>query len=268
MSFKISQSFLKDVNKFLCPKFLYFRHIEQMETPASDAMNKGKYFEHHLIGACRGEAPTYDRLKSGGLGQVEKDLIITIDYARDIMNKLGVDIKGGEAQLKLESELFSGHLDLVTNDFTDPSRKCIIDVKFTETAIDEKYRGWGGIETGGDNGSQAYLDAKIQALHYTKLYKDVRGEYVPFYFMIFGQHGKDLNSGEKKRWARVLKFEIMPSTLEEYENERLDQLQKTLHYFQSTGWKAKPEFNKCQICPFNLICKDKVSLPEIEKISV
>lgn len=268
MAFLISQSFLKDVNKALCPKFLYFRHVKGMESPATDAMNKGKYFEYHLVGACRGEVPKYETLKTGGKSQIQKDLDEMVSYARNIMENMGVDITNGESQVRIETDLFVGHLDLVTTDFQNTDRKCIIDVKYTDTALDDRWNGWGSIESGGDNGTPAYNDAKIQALHYTKLYYDKHGVYVPFYFFIFGQSGKDALTGEKKKWVRILKFEIMPSSMVDYEDKRLEQLQQSLNFFKQTYWKANPEFNTCQYCPFNSICTDKAIFPIVEKISV
>lgn len=267
-NFLISQSFLKDVNKALCPKYLYFKHVKGMETPASEQMNKGKYFEHHLLGACRGEVPTFETLKNGNLSQTQKDLDGMVEYAKKVMQDLGVDIANGQTQLRIETDLFVGHLDLVTTDFQNKERKCIIDVKFTNTGVDDRWNGWGGVETGGDNGTPQYNDAKIQALQYVKLYKDKFGEILPFYFFIFGESGKDNLTGEKKKWCRVLKFVLHTGVMFDYEEKQLVQLQRTLEFFNSTNWAAKPEYNKCLHCAFRSICTDKAKTPEIERIDV
>lgn len=250
---KISQSFYKDANKHVgpggCLYFMYLRYVKGLDTPPSDAMFMGLYFEWHLLGAVRsGKEPIFERGVKGQKLKPQLDLDIQIEEARALMTKMGVNLKDGQTQVRLETDTLVGHLDLVTNDYMNPSRQAIYDVKWTATKEDDRWRGWADPEE--------MEDIKIQARHYILLYKEVLGNYVPFYFFVFGKSG----------WVKVVKVQVMQESIELH----LQQLEKArlhLEDFHGKGWPASPEYNKCRSCPFYKICDKKTLLPVAEIIT-
>lgn len=250
MSILISQSFYKDVNNADCLFRLCMKYVKGLEEAPTDAMHKGRYFEWHLLGAVRGGVePTFEPLKTGGKPAAQRDLDELVVSARKIMSDLGIDIAKGEKQVRLETDIFVGHLDLVAPDYQKPDRMAIYDVKYTDTKFDDRWNGWGDAENN--------EDIKIQALHYVYLYNLVRGEYPPFYFVVFGKSG----------WVRVIKIVVTKDGL----NAHVDQLGKIgerLEQFQAAGWSANPDYNRCRDCGFYKVCPHKATKPIAEIINV
>lgn len=248
---KISQSFIKDaLTDDPCPQFLKFKYVDGMDTIPSTNQFYGLYFEYHLLGGCRGgKEPQYEPLKGGGKPKPIQDVDVVIAQAKSIMQRMGINISGGQVQAMLETDSEKGALDLFTDDFLRPERKAVYDVKFTETKVDDRWHGWGDVEND--------PNARIQPRHYVKLAKDALGldYYPPFYYFVFGKSG----------WVRVIKVEITEEGLEAH--KAMTELARTkANSWASKGWKAAPEYNKCTDCAFNLICTSRASLPTVEII--
>jgi hypothetical protein len=200
-----SQSLINSaIDRDVCPKYLKYKYLEKIEEKETEetksVMFRGRYFEWHLLGATRdGQEPKFHKNqipkkdkygKKDFRPQAQIDMDVIVEYARDILMGMGLDTDEGEKQLHLVSDDLEGHLDWVTKDFANPERQAIYDVKFTETAHDDRFRGWADFES--------KIEAKIQAIHYIKLMFYVRAVYMPFYFLVFG----------KSFWVRVIKVEM------------------------------------------------------------
>lgn len=188
-------------------------------------------------------------LSEGDKTTQQETIELIIDHARNILKKMGIDPEKGDKQVKLETSEEVGHLDWIFDDIVNKEKKAIYDVKWTKTKIDDWRNGWFNPEE--------KEEAKIQAIHYIHLYYEKTGEFVPFYFLIFGEDG----------WIRVLKFEI-DQTSYQLHLDLIDQTKDILKEFEKNKWKARPEFNRCLVCDFSEKCKFVATLPEIEVIRV
>jgi hypothetical protein len=175
------------------------------------------------------------------------ELDLLVKQARRLLTDMGIDIKEGRKQVKLETAGESGHVDLIAKDFQNTKRLALYELKYTETKFDDRWKGWANFED--------MWGERFQAVHYINLWRQVStgNLWCPFYFLVFGKSG----------WVRVLKIELTQDGLNQHEhtvNYSRERLQKYLE----TGWTAKPEYNRCQECPYIGICKEAAKLPAVE----
>jgi hypothetical protein len=256
----LSQSFMNDaIKNDICPAYLKNKYIdlieEREEEDTKNAMFKGRYFEWHLLGATRdGIEPIFDKNTIGKkdlygrkdfrpAAEIEMDLIV--ENASELLYSMGLDPDEGEKQKEVISEDFIGHLDWVTRDLKNPDRKAIYDVKYTETKIDDRFIGWADFES--------KHESRLQAIHYIIMMYLETGEYMPFYFLIFGKSG----------WVRVIKVEMTSEGLTWHENT-VKRVKERVELWKKTGWIAVPEYNKCIRCGYMSICKQRAISPNIE----
>lgn len=185
----------------------------------------------------------------GDISTQQKIMDLVIENARKILLKYNLDVDEGEKQVRLETEKENGHLDWRYKDIENPERVAIYDVKFTKTRYDDWRNGWFNVEE--------KEDAKIQALHYIYLHYENTGEFVPFYFLVFGESG----------WIRIFKFEITEDSFMLHK-VLIQQSHEWYKELKKSKFKAKPEYNRCLECDFNDVCKFRAVLPEIEKIRI
>lgn len=186
-------------------------------------------------------------LSEGEKTTQQETLELMIDNAKRILALMGLNVEEGEKQVRLETKEECGHLDWLHKDLVDPNKKAIYDVKYTKTQFDDWRNGWFNPEE--------KEEAKLQASHYIHLYYENTGEFIPFYFLIFGESG----------WIRVLKYEITKQAYTLHV-DLVSESKIWLKEFEKSNWKARPEFNRCLTCDFNEACKFRAMLPEIEKI--
>lgn len=283
----ISQSLIKDVIAERCPRAIYYSFVEGIDNEGSDAMKLGRYFESELIGACRGglkeearyNAATIAQLKSrldeAGISYDSKSKLsdlrelcfecnipvngekaaayIECDelilFAKDVCDNLGIDISKGQSQLSVQVEGLSASIDHRNLDLVDKSRLANYDVKWTATAIDDRWRGWAEAEED--------ESATIQAVHYTYVSYLETGTWLPFYFLIFGA----------SKWVRVLKFIITESALEKHK-ERIANTVAAIKRYEDADFKGTGDFNTCQKCPFKDMCPDRTTDIKIEEFII
>jgi len=250
---RISQSLIKEVQKpDHCPKQVFYSFIEGLDLfDPSENMLLGRYFESELLGACVGgekQEPRY--LKGGGLAKPFADCLELVQYAKDVIKNLGIDLsdKTSEVQKYLKSETLSGNLDLVAKDICSDGL-ANYDVKWTATKEDDRWNGWGNPEE--------KTEAHIQAVHYTLLTYEVTGKWLPFYFLVFG----------KDKWVKILRIKISEDAID-YHKDRIAFVAGRIKEYHTNGYKGNGNFNKCIACPFYNICEDKSTKPEIETIIV
>ena len=172
-----------------------------------------------------------------------------VEFAREVMKGLGLIVEDGESQIDVESETLKGAIDHRNRDIKDPSRKANYDVKWTATKEDDRWNGWGDPET--------KADAIIQAAHYTLVSYEKTGEWMPFYFLVFG----------KSKWVKVLQFVFDEQSIEQHK-ERIRYTSYAIGEHANNDFKGNGSFNKCMSCPFKNDCPDKALKPEIETINV
>lgn len=247
---KISQSLIKEVMKEgHCPRQIMYSFIEgkEMNEPTEN-MKIGRYFESELLGSCvGGQKQEAKLLKGGEKAAAYKDCDFLIDFAREVFEKLGLDVSKGQSQLSVKTEHLVGNLDHVNIDIGNPNRKAIYDIKWTATKIDDRWNGWGDPES--------MTDAHIQARHYVLTYLEKYGEALPFYFLVFG----------KDNWVKVIKVVIQDL---EGHKQLIAHTSRIMSEYAEDGFKGNGNFNKCLSCPFYKECPDKETNPETITIKI
>jgi hypothetical protein len=247
----ISQSLMNAVlSADACAKSVFLKHVAHTDNGPSDLMLKGQYFEFKLIGATRsGEVVVLPKLKAGGPSADEKAIDILVDIGKTVMKKMGIDLEKSEAQIEIIIDGEEGHIDLVANDITTPGRRAIYDVKYTETKFDDRWNGWADLSS--------LPDSMRQARHYVRLWHKKHGEYLPYYFFIFGKSG----------WCRVYKCTVSRETMDLHQRE-IDVVKGVLEQWKREGWPASPAYEKCKSCRASNFCDQMQTLPDIEIIAL
>lgn len=237
---KISQSALKDYYKpDMCPTLFMAKYAEGLRTPPSDVMFRGLYFEHKLIGATRGgESVEFEPLKKGGKPQAQIDLDELVQYGKGIMKALNIEAVEVQPEWVVDGNIL--HPDLLAK---VNGRLAIIDIKYTETKEDDRWNGWGNVEE---------MD-HTQALHYTMGYQLLTGDFIPFYYLVFGKSG----------WVRFIKIGITPETF----HAHVERVEKFKMDLSREKFEPKPSFNVCRNCPLES-CDARSKFPEVEGIRI
>lgn len=250
----ISQSLIKEVMKpDHCPKQIYYSFVEGKDLlEPSENMLLGRYFESELLGACRGgekQEPRY--LKGGNIAKPFQDCLELVSFAKGVFANIGIDLKNAntETQKQIVANNLSGNIDLRAADFQNKSRLANYDLKWTATKHDDIWNGWG--EPSEKN------DAIIQATHYTLLSYYETGEWIPFYFLVFG----------RDKWVKVLQFVITEDQLNRHK-DRIANTAATIREYAENDYKGNGDFNKCISCPFNSDCPDRSESVKVEKIYI
>ena len=248
---KISQSLIKEIQKkSVCPREIKFNYIDGIQRESSDVQHKGNYFEYYILGSCyNNKVPTYALLKSGEKPTAQKALDELIIYAKDVLNLVGLDLSKGESQVTIETKECVAHIDHINFDLENKKKKALYDVKYTETAMDDRWNGWGDFDS--------KTDSHIQAAHYITLYHEKHHEWIPFYFLVFG----------KSKWVRIIKVELSEERYDLHQRD-IELAQAVLSAYEENDFPAVGEFNKCLNCSFNEICTEKVTKPNIETATI
>jgi len=243
MKFKISQSAIKDFYKedFCKIKWEHI-YVKGYRSRPTEAMLNGLVFEELVIGSSRdGEVHLLPRLKNGGVSKREADLIRLSEFAKNTMKDL--EIKLLEVQPKWETDTLIGHPDAL---ITYKGELAIMDLKYTAVREDESCKwnpyAWSDLE---------YKDFR-QALHYVEMYYQNHGQYLPFFYLVFGKSG----------WVKFISIDITKSSIEDY-NMLLKTFVKDLEQFE-----AKPikNYSICRKCTIE--CDKRTEKPNIINIEI
>ena len=290
---KISQSVINSMCDFdACGQHIKFKYFDKVEGAQSDVMFRGNYFEYFVLGDTRDHNfPEFENVNRKNLkptksaskkvkeayllakgvtpdGDIDeqldlmpedrsegekcvaqKELDELVQYTLNILLLMGIKPSEGESQVKIETDTLIGHLDHVNKDFAQPTRKAIYDLKYTETKENDRWNGWGDITQNSN--------ALTQAKHYIKLYHEKHGEWIPFYFLVFG----------KSKWVKCFKVTLSEEGLEAHDR-MIESITEQLQGLEQNNFPATPKFNKCAKCEFNQICDFRKMIPEIEEVNL
>lgn len=172
-----------------------------------------------------------------------------VSYAKDVLKSLGIDLSKGESQLHISTELLKGNVDHRNIDIMNPERLANYDVKWTATAEDDRWNGWGNPED--------KHDAWTQAIHYTLISYEELGYYPSFYFLVFG----------KSKWVKVLRYRFNENQLADHK-AKIGYTSEKIREYSENNYKGNGTYNKCIKCTFNDICDDVKKIPEIEIVGI
>ena len=240
---KISQSSLRD---FYNPDFckikweeMYFNNYRS--TPTS-AMMDGLIFEQLVIGESRGgEVYSLPKLKSGKPSKRETDLFELSEFAKQTIKDLKIEILDVQPEWIVNDLI--GHPDCL---ITYKGEKAILDLKYTAVKEDDSCKwnpyAWDDLQ---------YKDFK-QALHYVEMYYLMHGEYLPFFYLVFGKSG----------WIKFICVDITSSSMDDY--------RMLLNTFREDFKTFKPNpINRFEICrKCNLKCNERTEKPNIINIQI
>lgn len=244
---KISQSLIKQYLKdgtceillkksYTSGKSYYYRE------EVSDIMVDGLFFEQELIGLTRdGEQITLPKSRAKGREgsnlKRENDLLWVIEQSKQIIKDLNIDFIDVQPEWK-HGDLIA-HPDLLAY---FQNSKSIFDIKYTATREDDKFNGWGDVDE---------MD-HTQAIHYVYMHYLIFGEWIPFYYLVFGKSG----------WVRLIKVIVHKYKIEAH-RQGIDMVRSFMKKL-----KPKPinEYNKCRMCPIKNKCEHALTLPQIETV--
>mgnify|MGYP003138165926 CR=1 FL=1 len=209
---KISQGLLRD---FYDPNYCSVKwdtiYNKGHRFPPTDAMINGLVFEQLVIGESRGgEIYEIPKLKNGKVSKRESDIIDLSNSAKKVMKSL--DIKLLDVQPEWEVDNLSGHPDALIE---WKGEKCIFDLKFTGTKEDDSCKfnpyAWGK--------DLEYKDFS-QAIHYVEMYYRMYGEYLPFFYLVFGKSG----------WVKFINVDISSESMNNH-RKKINQFENDIKDF-------------------------------------
>ena len=243
MSFKISQSAIKDFyNDEVCRIKWEEMYVNGYRNRPSAAMLDGLIFEELTIGGSRGgEIYQLPKLKNGKPSKREMDLIKLSEFAKKTMLDLEIELL--DVQPEWETDVLVGHPDALIN---YKGNRAIMDLKYTGVREDESCKwnpfAWSDLQ---------YKDFR-QALHYVEMYYQLSGEYVPFFYLVFGKSG----------WVKFISIDITASAMDDYKM-LLETFTKDLETFEAKPIKNYAICRKCTI-----LCDKRTEKPNIITIEI
>lgn len=182
-------------------------------------------------------------LSAGNPSTAERELRELVDWSKEKIQELGIEILEVQPE-KTVGDLVA-HFDAIG---IIEGRKAIIDIKYTETTIEDRWNGWADIE------EKDHTQAKFYRYISSFLTED--NSYLPFYYIIVG----------KSKWIRIVevKLDLVNGSFEYFERD-LNRTRNEVHNFER---RSSGDFNTCEACPFKEICNKRVKLPVIESITI
>ena len=204
-------------------------------------MLDGLVFEQEVIGMSRGgEVYEIPKGKTGKPLKRETDLLELSERSKKTM--LDLEIELIDVQPEWETDELIGHPDALIK---YKGELAIMDLKYTAIREDESCKwnpyAWNDLE---------HKDFS-QAIHYIEMYYQIHGEYLPFFYLVFGKSG----------WCKFILIDLTAESLENY-RDKLKQFKVDFKNFKSVGVK---DYSICRKCP--VICNKRVLKPNIIEIT-
>jgi len=258
---KISQSLMKRYVDYLngneCGLLFEAQYITkdpEAQTPPSDAMRAGIYFEYLCTGGLprNGEIPQPDvsyRGKSNEkLSEPYERATKSAQIFKEIMRHYGIRIK--KVGLSLSNERMTGIIDI--HALWD-NKDVFIDLKYSGL-IDDKWSEMGWLT----ESLHTKDNLMIQGVHYKLLANYTLGiEDIPFYYFVFSS--QDPNN------VKIIRQEVDESRTASH-LVAVSNIITKLGYEVNKGFTPYPSMVKCSKCPIAHKCSSKVNYPLIEEV--
>ena len=258
---KISQSLIKGyvdyLNEKLCGILFKAKYIDKdkrAETPPSDAMKSGIYFEFLCTGALpkSGEVPKPEYAYAGTsrekLSAPYERVMRSVELFKKTIEHYNIKII--KAGLYLSSDDKDGVVDIYAEWDGKP---VFIDLKYSGL-IDDKWN-----EMGWDLESLNLKDSlMIQGVHYKILAKECLGiNDIPFYYFVFDSGNPD--------YMKIIKQNVDESRIYQHALS-IENIKRKLEGNLSYGFKAFPNLKSCNACPLNTDCEHATRVPLINEV--
>lgn len=251
------KAYVDYLNEKECGLFFKARYIDKdpdAQTPPSEAMEHGIYFEYLCTGALpkSGVVPEPDVVYKGKpnekMSAPYERVTESANNFKKIFEHYGIEIlnKG----LDLSNDEISGVVDI---DAMWNGERVFIDLKYSGL-IDDKWN-----EIGWDIESLHMKDSlMIQGVHYKLLADRILGiEDIPFYYFVFSS--KDPND------IKIIKQNVDESRMQSH-IVAIQNIKSKLSQDMNNGFKAHPTMSKCSKCPIAHKCSSKVDYPLIQEV--
>lgn len=258
---KISQSLIKSFYDYYtdkeCGIFFEERYIKKnpkAQKPPSEAMLAGIYFEYLCTGALprSGEIPQPEMSYAGTsrqkLSAPYQRATESAEFFKQIIKHHAIEIV--EVGKVIQSDITNGIIDILAK---WNGKYCIIDLKYSGLYNDK----WN--EMGWEIESLPMKDSlMIQAVHYKKLWQEITGEEIDFYFFVF--------DSKNPKNAKIIKADIDESRIAAQDvviSNTINGIAKAVE----RGFIPKPELERCNECPLNDECQYAIKYPNITTVS-
>ena len=260
---KISQSLLKSLFNFKkgeeCGLLLKERYVNGLETPPTDAMNLGNWFEYKCTNQLprSGKEPLPDTLKNGDLSIEYRRMNVQVENYFKIIERYGIEIT--HTGYVFDHPIGSGIADIIGN---WNGRRVIIDLK-TTAKIDDKWSDYGWGDEKFEYDSPQAQPLTIQAVQYKWLAKHEWGDDdTPFYFFVFST--TDTNA------VKIFEVIVDEDRIAKHE----EQIESASNYFNNQFLLkerkdlAIADMKRCASCPLKSTCEFAIDVPLIKTIYV
>jgi hypothetical protein len=260
---KISQSLMKNYVDYLngkeCGLYFKAKYIDkdpEAQTPPSDAMKLGIYFEYLCTGALpkSGEIPepevSYKGTAREKMSAPYERVIESAEIYKRIIEHYGIKIIDKGKYYEDEGTNINGVVDIVA-EWNDEI--VFIDTKYSGL-IDDKWN-----EMGWDIESLHMKDSlMIQGVHYKLLAEKCLGiEDIPFYYFVFSS--KDPNN------VKIIRQEVDASKRQSHVVAIYNIMGKLQTEIEK-GFTPLPSLSRCSQCPIAHKCPSKVDFPLVEEV--
>lgn len=269
---KITQSFIKAMRGYLvgktCGNLIDHQYVNGQLLPPSKAMKVGTYFEFCLTGAIPkdGQIPQPEMMKSGrDMMEPYRKARNDADYVKKIIEATGFKIL--RSGVKLDKGNYTGTIDIIAETTRDITIDGVTIKKGEQVVIDLKYSGllddqWNELGWMFTDKQKEYYKTQAVQYHFISGMK--------FFYLVTDSKHKEKDDETGEPLSPSIKFVYTPVDnfmIEQHILEGNDLMEKfELH--KSIGFKALPEFNRCNDCPLYETCQDKALIPTIQIVNL
>ena len=238
---------------------ILYKHYYGLQGEPSMAMKLGTYFEYLATGYVH-PSDTAPEPEYSYQGTKNEKLSAPYQKAKDSVVLFKKMLTAHKVQVTKIGEYMkfdgcSGISDIRANiDGVDS----IIDTKYT-AMIDDKWSDYGW-DT--DRLPEKHKTL-MQPIHYKYLMQKIHGiKDMPFYFWIF--------SSQNSNKAKIIRIDVSEEQLDLHEHSFLPKMKKYVkHFFDNpSALEPRPNYNRCSGCSFYNVCPDRVTVPQVEVVSI
>ena len=255
---RISQSMIKAFDKEgYCPMKLKVTYVQKTHnTIPSEAMQRGIFFETLCLGSGVHGQQLHDlpRLKNGKKSVAQERIEMQALEFPGILDAHRMVIDEKDVYLEYEYEpgvWLCGTTDFsssIWDDTDGPVDKAIVDLKLTQNIYSQFGPFCWHFPHNMDH---------TQAFMYSHLWKKVRGESLPFYYMVF----------DYKPTPEYKMIKKLVGTLEMYElKESIRKTIEKVNFHEGRGYFTNPLQSNCKDCPLAATCPDVSKAKKIQTV--
>lgn len=259
----LSQSLLKDYYDYYsgdgCGLYIWNKHFLKLKTEPTAVMQLGIYFEYKATGYVR-QGDEIPKPILAYQGSSREDIAKAYQRAdesailfKEMVKAHGIIIKKFGNYLFHEGASGITDMEVLIN-----RQPAIIDIKYSGL-IDDKWSEYGWHTESLPQKKKLML----QPAHYKYLKRKIEGIHnIPFYYWVF--------SSQKPQLAKIIRVDMEDEVIDMHEEHYVERMKRRIDYHfndkNQTDLVAKPSYARCLECPYNAICDQRITVPQVEEI--